>query len=306
MPGLAGPVSIDLPEGFTSRPATMADAEAVAAVIAASEAHHIGVAMVDVDDVLADYAAAEDLARDSMLVFDGDRLVGEMLVENGRYADGTVHPDAEGRGIGTALLRWSREVARLQGGTAVGGTVPDANVPARELFLANGYEPHWASWILQIRNEAEPAPPTLPAGITIRPLVSGEEETVHRVIEDAFAEWGTRPPTPFEQWRAWVVGRPGFEPWMLPVAVDGEQIVGAAFLIHYPNDSGWVQQLAVRADHRGRGLGRALLQHAFGVFHRMGEPVTGLSTDSRTGALTLYEHVGMRVTHPFTHYASEL
>jgi len=93
---------------------------------------------------------------------------------------------------------------------------------------------------------------------------------------------------------------------MLPVVVDGEEIVGAAFLIHYPDDSGWVQQLAVRADHRGQGLGRALLQHAFGVFFRKGEPVTGLSTDSRTGALALYEHVGMRVMHSFTHYASEL
>jgi GNAT superfamily N-acetyltransferase len=297
---------IELPEGLTARPATLDDVDAVTEVVAASEARYLGSPQVNVDDVHADYAAVPDLARDSLLVFDGDRLVAEMLVENGRYATGSVHPDAEGRGIGTAILRWGREVARLQGGTIVGCTVPDANAAARELFLAEGYEPYWESWILQTRNEAEPAPPALPDGISIGPFVPGEERIVHRVIDDAFAEWGSRPPMPFEEWRTWVLGRRGFEPWMLPVVVGGDEIVGAAFLIRYPNDMGWVQQIAVRADHRGRGLGRALLQHAFGEFWRRGETVTGLSTDSRTGARTLYEHVGMRTTHSFTHFAKEL
>jgi GNAT superfamily N-acetyltransferase len=303
---MAAPLSVELPEGFTSRPAMLEDAEAVTAVMAASETHHMGSANIDVDDVLADYTGATDLARDSLLVFEGDRLVAEMLVENGRYANGTVHPAAEGRGIGTAILHWSRDIARLQGGTVVGGTVPDANAPARELFLANGYEPYWESWILEICHDAEPAPPTLPEGTLIRPFEPGEEATVHRVIEDAFAEWGSRPRNPFEEWRAWALGRRGFEPWMLPVIVERREIVGAAFLICYPNEGGWVQQLAVRKDHRGRGLGRALLQHAFGVFYRRGEQVTGLSTDSRTGARTLYEHVGMHVRSSYTHYASEL
>jgi len=299
-------VSIALPEGFTSRPATMEDAEAVCAIIAASELHHMGVANIDVDDVLADYAGATDLARDSLLVFESDRLVAEMLVQNGRYANGSVHPDVEGRGIGTAILHWSREIAHTQGGAVVGGTVPDENRPAKELFLANGYEPYWESWILQVRHEAEPTPPSLPEGVVIRPFEPGEEVTVHRVIDDAFAGWKSRPPIPYEEWRAWALGRRGFEPWMLPVVVDGGEIVGTAFLIHYPNDTGWVQQIAVRADHRGRGLGRALLQHAFGEFFRRGEPLTGLSTDSRTGARTLYEHVAMRVSRSFTHYASKL
>jgi hypothetical protein len=32
----------------------------------------------------------------------------------------------------------------------------------------------------------------------------------------------------------------------------------------------------------------------------------GLSTDSRTGALGLYERVGMKVTRSYTHFAKEL
>lgn len=298
-------MTIALPPGLTARPATMEDAEAVTAVIAASELHHTGTVEIDLDDVLADYTGAADLERESLLVYDGARLVAEMLVENARYAVGCVHPDDEGRGIGAALLRWSQETARAQGGTVVGGTVPDANAPARALFLAHGYEPYWDSWILEIRHEQEPAPPSLPDGVAIRPFEPGEEALVHRVIEDAFAEWESRPPNPFEGWRAWALGRSGFEPWMLPVAIADGQIVGAAYLILY-SGAGWVQQLAVREDHRGRGLGRGLLQHAFREFFLRGERTSGLSTDSRTGALTLYEHVGMSVTRSYTHYAKEL
>ncbi len=299
-------MTIELPAGFTARPATPEDAEAVTAVVAASETRHQGFANIDVDDVLAEYAGTTDLARDSLLVLQEDRVVAEMLVVNGRYASGSVHPDLEGHGLGTAILRWSQEVVQSQGGTVVGGTIPDGNEPARRLFLANGYAPYWESWILEIRHDEEPRPPTLPTGITIRPFQPGEERTVHRVIEDAFSEWGSRPPNPFDEWQAWALGRNRFEPWMLPVVVDDGEIVGTAFLILYAGDTGWVQELAVRADHRGRGLGRALLQHAFGEFFRRGESTTGLSTESRTGARSLYEHVGMRVKSSYTHYAKEL
>ena len=300
-------MTIVLPDGFTARPATTNDVHDVTALIAASERHHTGTVNVAPEDVRSDYARASvDLERDSVLCFDGARLVAEGLVFNGRYANCTVHPDREGRGLGTALLRWSQEIARTQGGSIIGGTVPDDNAPARALFLANGYEPAWDSWILEISHEEEPPEPQLPMGYEIRPIANGEAEAVHRVIEDAFGEWKSRPPTSFEDWRSWALERPGFDPWMLPVVVRGDRIVGAAFLIHYPGDLGWVQQIAVRSDHRGRGLGRALLQHAFRTFFRRGEPTTGLSTDSRTGALELYEHVGMSVTHSYTHYAKEL
>ncbi len=304
---MANTVTLAVPDGCTSRPATNDDVEAVTALIAASELHHTGIANIAAEDVRADYARASvDLGRDSILVFDGPRLVAEGLVFNGRYADCTVHPDLEGRGLGTALLRWSQERARAQGGSIVGGTVPDENGPARALFLANGYEPAWDSWILEIAHEEEPPEPRLPTGYEVRAFADGQAEAVHRVIEDAFSEWESRPPTSFEDWRSWALDRTGFEPWMLPVVVRDGEIVGAAYLIHYPSDLGWVQQIAVRTDHRGRGLGRALLQHAFRTFFLRGEPTTGLSTDSRTGALTLYEHVGMSVTHSYTHYAKEL
>jgi GNAT superfamily N-acetyltransferase len=70
----------------------------------------------------------------------------------------------------------------------------------------------------------------------------------------------------------------------------------------YPTE-GWVEQLAVRADHRNLGIGRALLQTAFGELRRRGAPSLGLNTDSRTGALDLYLNIGMTLRDTYTHYS---
>ena len=95
-----------------------------------------------------------------------------------------------------------------------------------------------------------------------------------------------------------------FQPWMAPVIARGEEIVAAAILAEF-GDEGWVNQIAVAREHRGKGLGRALLWHTFGVFHGVHSTV-GLSTDSRTGALDLYLHVGMRVRRSYTRWALDL
>ena len=76
------------------------------------------------------------------------------------------------------------------------------------------------------------------------------------------------------------------------IVVRGDEIVGAALLIEEDEEL-WVAQLAVARIHRGRGLGRALLVHAFGSAWRSGRRQVGLATDGRTGARGLYEHVGM-------------
>ena len=51
---------------------------------------------------------------------------------------------------------------------------------------------------------------------------------------------------------------------------------------------------------------RALLVDAFARARDHGATVSELSTDSRTGALGLYEHVGMRVTQTWRHWMRDL
>jgi GNAT superfamily N-acetyltransferase len=71
-------------------------------------------------------------------------------------------------------------------------------------------------------------------------------------------------------------------------------------------DEGWVNQVAVRRDQRGLGLGRALLASSFAAARERGATRFGLSTDSRTGALGLYERVGMTARLTYTHWAKRL
>jgi ribosomal protein S18 acetylase RimI-like enzyme len=71
---------------------------------------------------------------------------------------------------------------------------------------------------------------------------------------------------------------------------------------------GWVESLAVRRAWRRRGLGRALLLHAFRAFHGRGSTAAGLSVDAEnpTGALRLYESVGMRAVQTRVIYEKPL
>jgi GNAT superfamily N-acetyltransferase len=88
------------------------------------------------------------------------------------------------------------------------------------------------------------------------------------------------------------------------VDADGHA-VGACFLT-MNGDIGYVPKLAVRRDRRGLGLARALLADAFANARDHGATRCELATDSRTGALGLYERVGMVVTSTWVHRAVDL
>jgi GNAT superfamily N-acetyltransferase len=301
---------IALPDGFSARPCVDSDLRAVFNLVAAAEAVDAGEVGIELDDVGSEWAKPSfNLATDTMAVFEEatGTLVAQGEVTYGTRADACVHPDWRGRGIGTWLLRWTEDRARAEGASRIGQTVVDTATDAAELFERHGYTWLWTSWILQIRfDDTPPHAPELPDGYAIRDFVPGtDDRAVHAVVDTAFLEWSDRDPEPFEDWEAKTVARPGFEPWLLPIVVapDGS-VVGAVFLIDSQDQvDGWVQQLAVAKEHRGRGLGHALLDEAFNRFYARGRRVCELNTDTRTGALGLYEHVGMSVKSSYTHRA---
>jgi mycothiol synthase len=71
---------------------------------------------------------------------------------------------------------------------------------------------------------------------------------------------------------------------------------------------GWISSLGVVREWRRRGLGRALLQHAFAEFFRRGKWQVGLGVDSDnlTGATHLYRKAGMHINREFQTYELEL
>lgn len=72
--------------------------------------------------------------------------------------------------------------------------------------------------------------------------------------------------------------------------------VVAMALVQMNGVEGFIARLATRKDQRGRGLAQALLVDAFAAAREHGATRFELSTDSRTGALGLYEKVGMEVS----------
>ncbi|HEU4355318.1 MAG TPA: GNAT family N-acetyltransferase [Actinomycetota bacterium] len=298
-----------LPNGLTSRGATREDVDAITELIAACELDLDGEAEIDAGDVEMSFGVAGyDPALDCVLVHEVDRLVGWAEV-HGTRAEADTRPSDRGRGIGAALLRWTEDRARRGGQPSVDQMVTDANVAAAELFRRNGYRPTETAWLLQIRFDGGPPPePDPPQGITIRPFERGRDErAAHRVIEDAFGEWIDRTPQSFEGWVSGFPAHQAFSPDLSPLAFDGDELVGAIVYLDYPDaDEGWVQQLATKATHRHRGIARALLHTAFGSAYANGKRACGLSTNSRTGALSLYEKVGMHVRRSYTRWSKPL
>jgi mycothiol synthase len=289
---------LTLPDGLTSRVLTMDDAQAVYEVAAAQELHDIGKAEIEPADIISDWSRPSwDVATHTIGVFDGDTMVGYGEITGHDRGDAAVHPDYRGRGIGTAIAGWLQRTAKDLGGQGYGSPVPQGSAGDR-LLEKLGYRIRHTSWVLALPEGKEIEPRDLPEGYAIREARPDEYRAVQDVIEDAFLEWSVRDREPYDDFHASVIGRPGFEPWNLRVVTDADgALVGVALVIMAGEeaDEAYIDRLAVRKDQRNRGLAQALLVDAFGQGRAHGARRSALSTDSRTGALSLYEKVGMEV-----------
>lgn len=301
-PPLSAP---SLPEGFTTRPLEPTDSAAVHALMAAQELHDIGSVEIEEEDLIAEWQRPSyDLAASSVAVLDGSdtsdgspgRIVAYAELMGADRYDVAVHPDVRGRGIGTWLAGWARDLARSRGATVVGMPVPEGSAGDR-LLTSLGYRVRWTSWVLRLPAGRSIEARPLPEGYALRIATEADREQVWHVLEDAFLEWSVRDKQTFDDFAAEVWLRPGFEPWNLQVVTGPDGDVAGAVFTTISDISGtretFVSRVAVHRDHRNRGLAQSLLVAAFAAGREHGAESSCLSTDSRTGALSLYERVGM-------------
>lgn len=304
-------MTLTLPAGYTSRPLQVEDARAVFEVMAAQEKHDVGTVEIEEADIVADWQRPGYVVADHGIgVFAASTLVAYAEHVRNDRGDAAVHPDHRGRGLGTRLALWMQETARRSGASKVGMPVPEGSAGDR-LLEALGYEVRWSSWLLVLPEGASVPDRPVPEGYVVREATESDHRGAYLVQEDAFLEWSDRPRDTFEEWRAGTVLRPGFEPWHLRVVVDPDgEVVAMAFLVMAARDGGgtegFIDRLATRGDQRGKGLGQALLVDAFRVASEHGASRSTLSTDSRTGALGLYEKVGMVVVSHWVNRAIDL
>jgi ribosomal protein S18 acetylase RimI-like enzyme len=211
-----------------------------------------------------------------------------------------------GLGIGSALVEWVEGRAVESGMPRLSQTVDDEDHAGTALLRARGYEVLATNWKLAMPIVEEPVLPELPAGITVRPFSDVDRQAAYQVIEDAFDEWQPRRKE-YDEWARMNIERTTFAPHLSPLVFAGDELVGAAVCLDLPGaDHGYVEQLAVRRDYRGRGLARAVLAHAALGFHRLGRKELVLWTHSGTGALAMYERLGMSVQHSTTVFSRPL
>jgi mycothiol synthase len=296
------PDALTLPEGYTQRPLTLADAERIATVMGAEELADTGEVAIEVADLVADWSEPSyDVGAHAVgVVAPSGELVAYAEACDGDRGDAAVHPDHHGLGIGTALARWVVARAGELGAARIGMPKPLGS-PGDKLLDSLGWGVRWTSWVLELPEGRTIPDRRLPAGYAIREACGGDYEQAWDVVESAFLEWSVRYREPFDKWLHHVVGRPGFEPWNLRVVTDptgavvGAVIIQLAGLDDDRGPEGYVDRVAVRRDQRGLGLGQALLAESFATARAHGAVRSRLATDTRTGALSLYEKVGMQI-----------
>jgi mycothiol synthase len=290
--------------GLTARELDGSDAEAVYDVMADQERHDLGSVHIELADIVADWQRPSfDVADSTIGVFDGKTLVGYAEVSGAERGDAAVRPAYRGRGVGTFLAHWMQAAARRHGYSSIRMPVPEHS-PGDRLLAALGYTVGWTSWVLNLPAGVEVVDRALPPKYELRTATADDDRGAWTVLEDAFLEWSVRDRETFADFMAHTRNRPGFEPWNLRVVTDpaGEIVAAAVVLMAHaqgPDETdreGYVDRIAVRRDQRGQGIAQAMLADAFRAARQHGATTCGLSTDSRTGALGLYEKVGMEVT----------
>jgi mycothiol synthase len=299
------------------RPATMADLEAVMAMINACERADEGRVRSPINAEEASWKLTYfDLARDSLGAFTPDgRCAGiaEFYDETPEHVRGNVYlnvaPEFRSSPLASQLLDFlHRRLATMEAMAAPGLMVIGHLVsmpetwPLFAAFDARGWRARRHSWTMA-RDLAAPLPePVWPPGVTARPGAEADQA--------AFADHYGFVPMRFEDWRSMAAAY-GSEPALWILAFDGPELVGLTLnSVGTPEDPalGYVGDLGVRRDHRGKGLGLALLHAAFRFLADHGCTQVQLDVDSEnlTGATRLYERAGMHVLRKFSSYEIEL
>jgi GNAT superfamily N-acetyltransferase len=299
-----------LPERYSWRRAKPGDAEAIFALVTRYNATVIGRGDWTLDDARDELAEPDYvLETDSWLVHAPDTALtgyawaigkgtGEHVDIEVVTADDRVSP-----WLFNQVLARAAERARAGGhdrATVDMGIYRDDR-RMRATAEAHGFTPATAFYRMRVDHGPVVPTPVAPDGIALTTGPGDEKfrRMAHAVLTDSFKEhfgWVARP---FVDWQHRLDLESVFDWWQLAVA----QLAGRPVAVLITNDRfvedencGYVADLGVLPDVRGRGIATFLLMTAFAADIRAGRTGTILHVDSnnRTPALAVYEGVGMR------------
>jgi mycothiol synthase len=198
------------------------------------------------------------------------------------------------------LVEAAEAHARETAGSAVlRGFVQGDDPVLRAVYEGRGWAPIRHSFQMRIEFDGALAESEWPDGLAVRNPEPGEDERVYEAHMDAFGDhWDFRR-QPYETWRSYALESHRYDPSLWWLVEDGGELAAVSLNSwHSSGDPtfGWVHVLGVRPAWRKRGLATALLRHIFRDFQQRGATRVGLGVDGEntTGAVRLYERVGMK------------
>ncbi len=267
---------------------------------------------------------AANLARDNLVAADGTgRIVGLASVEPATepflivFANVSVGPDHwDHEQLWDALSGWVIERAAANVDLAppnaevnLMAEAVEGDAPRTAALTRAGFKRTRIFLRMRIDFDGNVEASMPPTGVVIRRIdMERELLDVARAHTEAFRDhWGHAEESPesfADEWRHDTIGqRPDFS----YIAVADGAVVGYVLCEdNYRGDPaiGLVSYLGVRSAWRQRGIARSLLETAFQALHAQGYGAARLGVDatSPTGALRLYEKVGMHAIEQVNRY----
>jgi mycothiol synthase len=242
-----------------------------------------------------------------------------VLEENGSivgYGDIWIQDDevalevaAPGRWL--TFIEWAERRARDDGLRSVRLFFPAGHELAG-IVERRGYRYGRSAFTMHVDlDDAPPQPPELPAEFELRRYRPGDEEPIRHTLNQAFARDPFHHEVTPKAFREFHLANRSFDPELWRLAWQADALAG--FALAYPDspgepDLGWISVLGVGPSFRRRGVGEALLRSALCELHARGIRRVGLGvdTENETGALRLYQRVGMHAVRQFDNWTLEL
>lgn len=322
-----------LPEGFTMRPVTMEDAEAIATIYTAASAVRGDNETTDPDALREDWTSPDfDLAHSGRALIAPDGTIAAHIEiwdtssppVNPRMT-WEVDPKYDRAALAPIILAWGEARAR----EAIDRCPPDAKVrlsagtlagyAADEQILSNfGMKITRYFNRMLINMTEEPSVPAFPEGIILRHFKGMEEvemiaRTHAEIWRDHYGFVEISLDQRIERWKHWIESDKLYDPSLWFIGVDEATGEMAGLVVcrmeEYEDPTvGYISLVGVQRSWRKQGLALALLRHSLAELWKRGRKDVSLYVDasSPTGAVGLYIKAGMRLDRQYVSFEKEL
>lgn len=224
---------------------------------------------------------------------DDGRIVGYGTLEEDR-AMAVAATDAE---VGDALLARVERAGRARGFAQLAATAVPEDAPYWSLLERSGFAQDREILRMWRRLGAEEPEPLWPEDVSLRTYEDSDARAVQTLLDASYSSWDDGyVARSHEGWLTFMTKHDDFDPALWFLVERDDELLACALHWKEEHGRGWVKDIVVREDERGRGLGSSLLRQGFHAYALRGATRVGLKVSTNpTGALRLYDREGFVV-----------